>query len=68
MLPFSLEYNHVAMESLIFRTMHSSVLHALLWVRGATSDHETSDVKTCDVETGDAETSDRGSRENKLSL
>ena len=64
MLPFSFDYDHLAIESFIFRTMHSSALHALeciAWGRSETSDCETSDDKTGDVETGN-----EGASESKI--
>ena len=48
MLPFSLNYNHLTMESFILESNQ-------LFYRGRGA---TSDLETSDVETGDAETSD----------
>ena len=71
MLAFSLDYNHLTIEPLILRTMHSSALRALeciAWGRSATSDCETSGVETGGVETGGIKTGDKEIRESKISL
>ena len=67
MLPFSLDYNHLSIESFILRTIHSSLLR-IAWGRSATSDCETSGVETGGVETGGIKTGDKEIRESKMSL
>ena len=58
MFPSSFNYSFLAVELLIFRTMHSSALRELeciAWGRGSTGDSETGDAETGDLKTSERE-------------
>ena len=73
MLPFSLNYNHLTMESFILELnqlfleqcilARSASQNALSWGRGATSDNETSGA-----EIGNFKTSDEGASDSKMAF
>ena len=63
MFPSSFNYSFLAVELLIFRTMHSSPLCVLEWNTWNTGDYETSAAEIGDVQTGD-----KGTSESKIAF